>query len=126
MERQKKKILIIDDEASFTQMVKINLEETGKFEVHTVNDPHQAVTAARHFRPDLVLLDVIMPTMDGGDVAAKIKDDQELSNTPIVFLTAVVREEETSSGESTIGGHAFVSKPISVGKLIDCIEKHIG
>jgi len=125
METKKKKVLIIDDEISFTQMVKINLEETNKYEVRTLNDPLQAVTVARSFHPDIILLDVIMPTMDGGDVAYQIKGEQDISTIPVVFLTAVVKEEETGSGEGVIGGHSFLAKPVSVGKLVECIEKHV-
>lgn len=126
METKKTRVLIIDDEVSFTQMVKINLEETNKYEVHTLNDPLQAVSIARSFHPDIILLDVIMPTMDGGDVAYQIKGEQDLSSIPVVFLTAVVKEEETGSGgEGVIGGHSFLAKPVSVGKLVECIEKHV-
>src|SRR4026207_408556 len=83
---EKKRILIIDDEVSFARMVKINLEKTGMFEVRVENRAAAALPAAREFRPDLVLLDVIMPTMDGGDVAKQIKRDRTLRGTPIIFL----------------------------------------
>ena len=79
---EKKRILIIDDEASFTRMVKLNLEKTGAFEVREENLALEAVATARAFKPDLILLDVIMPTMDGGDVAAQIQKDRVLRDTP--------------------------------------------
>jgi len=122
----KKRIMIIDDEVSFTQMVKINLEETGRFEVTMVNDPQQSIAVAKSVKPDLILLDVIMPGIDGGDVAYQLKNDNEIATIPIVFLTAVVKEEEAdSTGEETIGGHTFLAKPVSVQRLVGCIDKHL-
>ena len=63
----RKRILVIDDEASFTRNLKLNLEETGEYEVREENKGTEGLTAAREFRPDLILLDVIMPDMAGGD-----------------------------------------------------------
>src|SRR5947209_1406035 len=85
---EKKRILIIDDEASFARMVKLNLEKTGAFEVRAESKAGYALATAREFKPDLILLDVIMPAMDGGDVANQIKRDRNLKGTPIIFLTA--------------------------------------
>ena len=121
----KKKILIIDDEPHFTQMVKMNLEETGRFEVHTLNYPRQSVAVIRQLKPDLIFLDVIMSDLDGGDVAYQIKADPEISGVPIVFLTAAVKEEEIGGGEGIIGSHTFLAKPVSVKTLIDCIDQHL-
>ena len=95
---EKKRILIIDDEAGFTRMVKLNLEKTGQFEVREENKATYALAAAREFKPDLILLDVIMPSMDGGDVASLIQADRNLRGTPIVFLTATVSPREAGPG----------------------------
>src|SRR5438477_10515438 len=95
---EKKRILIIDDEASFTRMVKLNLEKTGTFEVREENRPAYGIAAAREFKPDLILLDAIMPTMDGGHVAAQIRNDRHLKGTPIVFLTGTVSQPEAGEG----------------------------
>jgi DNA-binding response OmpR family regulator len=122
---EKKRILIIDDEVSFARMVKINLEKTGAFEVRVENRAAAAVPAAREFRPDLVLLDVIMPNMDGGDVAKQIKRDRTLRGTPIVFLTATVSKREAGEGGFNSGGELFLAKPVSVEALIACINEHV-
>ena len=84
----KKRILVVDDEKSLTILLKLNLEETGHYEVRTENWPEDAIQAAREFKPDLILLDIIMPRMPGGNIAALIDEDPELKGTPIVFLTA--------------------------------------
>jgi DNA-binding response OmpR family regulator len=122
---EKKRILIIDDEVSFARMVKINLEKTGGFEVRVENRAAAALPAAREFRPDLVLLDVIMPSMDGGDVAKQIKRDRALRGTPIVFLTATVSKREAGEGGLNSGGELFLAKPVSVEALIACINEHV-
>jgi len=121
---EKKRILIIDDEASFTRMVKLNLEKTGAFEVREENRAAYAVAAAREFKPDLVLLDVIMPAMDGGDVAAQIRNDRHLKGTPIVFLTATVSQREAGEGGLNSGGDLFLAKPVSLENLIHCINEN--
>ena len=121
---EKKRILIIDDEASFTRMVKLNLEKTGAFEVREENRATNAVAAARDFKPDLILLDVVMPAMDGGDVAAQIRNDRHLKGTPIVFLTATVSQREAGEGGLNSGGALFLAKPVSLENLIHCLNEN--
>ena len=121
----KKKILIVDDEKDFTQLVKMSLEGMGDYEVRTENDPLEAVAAAREFKPDLILLDIIMPDMDGTEVARKIREDEKIGSTPVVFLTATVTKAETDFVEGgIIGGRAFIAKPVNIRDLISYIEKH--
>jgi|SRR2546422_6403503 len=122
---EKKRILIIDDEASFTRMVKLNLEKTGGFDVREENKASGAVAAAREFKPDLILLDVIMPGMDGGDVAGQIRNDRHLKGTPIVFLTATVSQREAGEAGLNSGGDLFLAKPVSLEHLIHCINENV-
>lgn len=121
----KKRILVIDDEVSFARMVKMNLEKSGEFEVRVENRAMNALSAAREFLPDLILLDVIMPGMDGGDVSKQIKRDRNLKGTPIVFLTATVSRREAGEGGLNSGGELFLAKPVSVEALVACINEHI-
>ncbi len=120
----KKRILIVDDEAAFGRIVKLNLEETGRYEVVTETKGPQALAVARKFKPDLILMDIVMPDLDGGDACREIKSDPVLKNIPIVFLTAIVTEREAVSQKSVMGGYPLLAKPIAVEKLIDCIEKN--
>jgi CheY-like chemotaxis protein len=69
---------------------------------------------------------VMMPRMDGGDVAAKLKQDKRLSQIPIVFLSAIVKKEETQPTGSNFGGLTFLAKPVKLDDLIICIESHLG
>ncbi len=122
----KKKILVVDDEASLTRMLRRNLEATGKYEVKEENSGVQAYSSAKQFQPDMILLDVMMPDMDGGAVAAQIQDDENLKHIPIVFLTAIVQKEEAEDTGSNIGSRTFLAKPVKLDDLITCIENKLG
>ena len=118
-----KRILVVDDEPNATRNLKLNLESSGGYEVLGENYAVNALAAARIFQPDLILLDVIMPDMDGGDVAARLQEDPELRDTPVIFLTGIVSIEETCGHELVRGGETFLAKPVDIEALIECIEK---
>ncbi len=122
----KKKILVIDDETTITRLLKLNLEQTGAYVVREENVGAKALEVARAFKPDLVLLDVMMPDVDGGDVAAALQDDLGLHKTPIVFLTAAVKKDELDAHGGVIGGFPYIAKPLDVKGVINAIEKHLG
>ncbi len=119
----KKKILVVDDEKSFTNLLKLNLEDTGDYEVRVENWPEDAHQAAREFRPDLVLLDIVMPRMPGGNVAAIFKTDPDLKDLPVVFLTAAVRKHQVEENDGIICDHPCLAKPASIEAIIAIIEK---
>lgn len=121
----KKRILLVDDEASITRMMRRNLEATGRLEVLDVNDPTAALNLARQFRPDLAVLDVMMPDKDGGELAADFKNDPQLSCVPIVFLTAIVGKKEVNPTGSVIGEHIFLAKPVRLEDLLACIDEQL-
>ena len=122
----KRRILIIDDEQGFTRLVKLYLEETGRYEVQAESRGAHGVAAAREFHPDLILLDIIMPDLDGASVAAQLREDAELRDIPVLFLTAMVSREETGAQSRVIGGNPFLAKPQSMEMLIACIEQQLG
>ena len=121
----KRKILIVDDEKEFSEMVRLNLESTGKYEVSIETDATNALLAALQYRPDLILLDVIMAGKEGPDVAIEIKRDPRLKDTPIVFLTATVTQQEVDSEGGRIGGQSFVAKPSELDILLNSIERNM-
>ncbi len=118
-----KRIFIVDDESGFTRLIKLTLEKSGRFIVREENDGTKAWLAAREFEPDIIFLDIVMPKIDGGEVAQKIRSDPKLAHIPIVFLTAIVSEKE---GGKTIGGFPFVAKPVSLQAITQCIDEHLG
>ncbi len=122
--KEKRRVLIVDDDADSTHLVKILLEKTGNYVVLEENDPDKAHQSARNFKPDAILLDIMMPKTDGGEVAAQIEADPELRSTPIIFLTALVTEPETRAG-LRIEGHRSLAKPINIPELIHGIEESL-
>ena len=119
----KKRIFIVDDESGFTRLLKLTLEKTGGYTVLEENDGTNAWRAAREFKPDIIFLDIVMPKIDGGDVAQQIRSDPSLSHVPIIFLTAIVSKKETNN---EIGGFPFLAKPVSLDAITKCIKEHIG
>ena len=123
-DKGKRRILIVDDDANSTHLVKILLERSGPYLVLEENDAAKADQTAHNFKPDVILLDIVMPKIDGGELATQIEADRELRDTPIIFLTALVTHGEAKNGLQ-IQGHPMVAKPISIPVLIDAIEKHL-
>jgi two-component system, OmpR family, response regulator len=119
----KKRIFIVDDESGFTRLLKLTLEKTGNYQVLEENDGTNAWRAAREFKPDIIFLDIVMPKIDGGDVAQQIRSDPALAHVPIIFLTAIVSQKETNS---EIGGFPFLAKPVSLDAITQCIREHLG
>ena len=122
MDTQPKRILIVDDEAGFTRLLKLTLEGTKRYIVKEENDGSQALATARIFRPELILLDIVMPKVDGGDVARQIASDPILKAVKIIFLTAIVSQKE-AAGAGGIGGFPFMAKPVSLAALTAMIEE---
>ena len=119
-----KRILVVDDD----QMVLMALGELLKpegYEVHMVSSGIEALKRIDENGYDLLLLDIIMPLMDGFELCRKVRGKEKYKETPIVFLTAKSREEDKISGLAA-GANLFLSKPISPEKLLDIISKTIG
>ncbi len=118
---QKPKILIVDDEAELPKLIKVAVS---RYDICNETDSRRAHATARGFRPDLILLDVMMPHLDGGDVAAQIRSDPLLNSVPIVFFTALVTAGETAK-HPFFGGYPFIAKPLTPQKLAEQIDRHL-
>jgi CheY-like chemotaxis protein len=121
---EKRRILIVDDDRDSTHVIKVLLEKMGSYQVLEENDAAKACQSARNFRPDLVLLDIVMPQRDGGDIAVQMEADPRLQRTPIIFQTALVTKAEAKAG-LRIQGHPVLAKPISIPELISRIEENL-
>jgi DNA-binding response OmpR family regulator len=116
------RVLLIDDEPAFTRMVKLNLEATGNYAVRVVNESPKAQAAANEFKPEIILLDVVMPEADGGDVATQLRQHKITQDTPILFVSAMVSRKESGSGFYESGGEHFLAKPVTTERLANAIE----
>jgi two-component system, OmpR family, response regulator len=120
------RILIVDDEVGAARWLKLNLEQSSHhFVVRVENTSTAALAAAKEFQPDLVLMDVMMPGMDGGRLYERFQACPTLGRVPVVFLTAAATKSEVTSRGGQIGGLPFLAKPVDLPEVIECIEKHL-
>jgi two-component system, OmpR family, response regulator len=120
----KPRILIVDDNPRFSQSARLILQQSGQYVVCEENDAASGLETARSFRPNLILLDLVMPHIDGAEVAAQIESDWALHGVPIVFVTGLVTPDEARNGQR-IDGHRAVSKPISSSDLLNLVEESL-
>lgn len=119
----KKKILLIDDEKDFCFFVKRNLEITGEFDVLAATSGKEGIKFACDKKPDLILLDLIMPEMSGGEVAQNLCIRSETKKIPLIFLTALTTEDELYESMADIGGNHFIAKPVTTKELVANIKE---
>jgi two-component system alkaline phosphatase synthesis response regulator PhoP len=116
----KQTILVVDDEEDLLDLIEYNLKQEG-FDVLKAEDGVEGIEMARKHSPDLILLDIMMPKMDGLEVVEHMRDDKKLKRIPIIFLTARGDEKTEVEGLDK-GGDDYITKPISTTKLISRIK----
>lgn len=116
-----KRILIVDDEPNIVISLEFLMMREGHT-VHVARDGEAGLTAVREHRPDLVVLDVMMPKLDGFSVLASIRADPDLAHTRVLMLTAKGREAERDKG-LTLGADAYMPKPFSTRELVDKVKE---
>lgn len=117
----KKKILLVDDEKDLVKIVKFRLE-ANDYEVITACDGQEALEKARGEKPDLIILDLMLPKMDGYKVCGLLKKDSRFMRIPIIMFTAKAQEEDMRLGEE-LGADAYITKPFEPGVLLDKIKE---
>ena len=121
----KKRILVVDDQPDITRLLKRGLEQTNDYAVREENDSSAALAAAEEFQPHLILLDVMMPGMDGGELAVSLRASTKLKTVPIVFLTAAITKEEVAEREGRTGGWPILAKPFVIPDVVACLQQHL-
>ena len=114
------KILVVDDEPQITEIVEAFLVNAGH-EVHISNDGKLAIQKAKEVRPDIILLDIMMPGIDGYSICNEIKSDPGLANVPVVFLTGKDMNEDMGRSFK-VGGDMFIKKPFSCERLLEIVN----
>ncbi len=114
------KILVVDDEPQITEIVEAFLVNAGH-QVIISNDGKTAVQKAKEIRPDIILLDIMMPGTDGYSICNEIKSDPGLANTPVVFLTGKDMNEDMGRSFK-VGGDMFIKKPFSCERLLEIVN----
>ena len=116
-----KKILIADDKPEVVELVRVTLERED-YEIVDASNGKEALRKARVEKPDLVLLDIVMPKMDGFEVCRKLKKDPEIKDIPILMLTAKGQEVDKKRGRE-VGATDYITKPFSPSALLIKIEE---
>jgi DNA-binding response OmpR family regulator len=121
---EKPRILIVENSSQFASNARLLLDQSGKYVACSVIDPRRALETARNFKPDLVLVDLVMPQADGIEVAVQLEADWALHGVPIVFLTSLITAEEAKDGRR-VYGHRILPKPTSSSELIELVEQSL-
>lgn len=116
------KILVVDDERDIADLVKLVLE-LGKHTVTLVTEPETAVATALQLMPDLILLDVVMPNVDGFDIFREIREQPSLVNIPIAFLTSNNKSVDLMVGLHVMKAEDYITKPFGKQELLDRVNK---
>ena len=115
------KILIVDDEVDLVETLSFRLEAAG-YKALAAHDGLEGLNKARAEKPDLIILDVMMPKMDGYQVCRLLKFDQKLKTTPIIMLTARGQEQDKQTGNQ-VGADAYMTKPFDSKQLLTKVEE---
>lgn len=116
-----KKILVVDDEPDILQVVTKRLILSG-FEIITASDGQEALDKARKEAPDLIILDLMLPKIDGYKVCGLLKRDSRYANTPVILFTARAQEDDMKMGQE-VSADAYITKPFEPQVLLDKIKE---
>jgi DNA-binding response OmpR family regulator len=119
----KKRVLIVDDEQDIVESIKFSLE-LEDFECIEAYDGEEALLKAKNEKPDLMLLDIMLPRMNGYKVSRLLKFDEQYKHIPIIMLTARSQEKDVQLGEET-GADEYVTKPFDMDSLIEIVRKYL-
>lgn len=119
-----KKILVVDDETELLKALSIRLKTSG-YEVITASDGQEGLEKAKSLNPDLIVLDVLMPKMDGYEACRMLKFDEKYKSIPIIMLTAKAQDIDKVMGKK-VGADDYITKPFETQDLIDKIKRRLG
>ena len=119
---EKKRIMIVDDEEHFLRITKLNLEKTGRFEVMTLSRAENIIAELHKYRPDVILLDMLMPKLGGIEACDMLNKDPIGKGIPIIILSALDKEKDRLKAYKS-GVVDYLVKPIEKNDLINKIDK---
>ncbi|MBR5757288.1 MAG: response regulator [Thermoguttaceae bacterium] len=120
LESGKRKVLVVDDDKELVELLVDVLEGDGRFETRSVNNGFDAGMTVREYRPDLIILDVMLPDINGKDVCVRVRNDKSLEAVKIVCVSGIVEEDKIDELRRA-GANEFLAKPFETEKLIDTI-----
>ena len=122
LESSKRKALLVDDDEDLVEMLREAFERDGRFEIKTANNGFVAGMLVKEFRPDLVVLDVMLPDINGKEVCQRVRSDSTLDEVKIICISGMVEQDKVAELRDA-GANDFIQKPFVVDKLVDrCCE----
>ncbi len=124
LESGKRKILIVDDDAELAELISDVLERDGRFDVRTVNNGFDAGMMVKEYRPDLIVLDVMLPDINGREVCQRVRNDKTMDDVRIICISGMVEEDKVADLRAA-GANDFLHKPFEVERLISRMCHHL-
>ena len=124
MAPEEKTVLVADDDPVILRLIQVNLELEG-YNVLTANNGQEAVDQASAEHPDLVILDIMMPRLDGYQACEQLKKNGETQAIPVIFLSAKAQQSDIEKGKS-FGVADYLTKPFDPSELLEVVERHVG
>lgn len=126
LESGKRKVLLVDDDPDLVEMIQKVLEDDGRFEVRTANNGFDAGMMVKEYRPDLIILDVMLPDINGKEVCQRVRSDESLDDVRIICISGMIEEDKIADLKAN-GANDFLHKPFEVEELIDrmCMQLEI-
>jgi two-component system OmpR family response regulator len=118
LESGKRKILIVDDDRELVELLTDSFERDGRFEIRTANNGFDAGMLVKEFRPDLVVLDVMLPDINGKEVCQRVRKDESLESVKIICISGMVEQDKIAELK-VAGANDFMHKPFNVDRLLD-------
>ncbi|MCC6127084.1 MAG: response regulator [Pirellulales bacterium] len=124
LESGKRKVLIVDDDEELVELITDVLERDGRFEIRTVNNGFDAGMMVKDYRPDLIVLDVMLPDINGREVCQRVRSDKSMDDVKIICISGMVEDDKIGELKSA-GANDFMHKPFEVEKLIERMCHHL-
>ena len=118
MESGKRKVLIVDDDEDLVELMKEVFEADGRLDIRTANNGFGAGVLVKEFRPDLVILDVMLPDINGKEVCVRVRNDPSLDDVKIICISGMVEQDKVADLKAA-GANHFMQKPFTVEKLLE-------
>ncbi len=124
LESGKRKVLLVDDDAELVELITDVLEEDGRFEVRIANNGFDAGMMVKEYHPDLIVLDVMLPDINGKEVCQRVRTDPTMDDVRIICISGMIEEDKIEDLKAA-GANDFLHKPFEVDQLVDRMCQHL-
>ncbi|MFH1413834.1 MAG: response regulator [Candidatus Omnitrophota bacterium] len=122
IKKEKRKVMLVDDEVAFLSLMKLNLQERGNYAVLTLSNARDIISKVHSFKPDIIILDMIMPHIGGLEVCQMLNDDPVGERIPLIILSALSKDLDRLKAYK-LGVLDYITKPVNTDMLISKIER---